>query len=518
MAEPQLVFQETLVELSRCLSPVPPVPQTDADCTVLLQLVTASAAPGHEEEVEQSVHHKASEVAQVCLKLVEAARAAVLENGGSLEAESAEAWKVIDVTSSRSCSSPGSDAYESSNEGHFDVDNGDGSKGDGNFQQTDLSDSSELDSSGECSLQPKSILRDAAAPLLVLCGAHSQDWPWTSKKSRTITKKLLQTLLDVFNCDKVSDLLCGPRDEEPKCKIFREALELLTPRLCKDTWESNPDAKFIFSWMLHQVPRPWLSEFLCRVLPPSLLISDDFRIENKVLGISCLHHIIKNVPAAELRQFNQAVVLYHALRNHLCTTDAAVIEVGLPCLLDLLPVLQKAPPAIGEYQKEGDNPADQVMQLVLTNMEMEHRIDLRRLYARYLPTLQDRLQFRVVRHMKRLLQVIVGYLEINDGLEEISRLCILETLQGTIIYAWPRIPCRLPLLLKTLLKLIYEITCEPNSLPEPVTEALLNGATECLVLLNRCCKGQVKIALKGIPSLCNEPRLVNCIKRLQQNT
>lgn len=45
---------------------------------------------------------------------------------------------------------------------------------------------------------------------------------------------------------------------------------------------------------------------------------------------------------------------------------------------------------------------------------------------------------RVVRHMKRLLRVIVGYLEVCDGPEETVRLCILDTLQGTIKYAWPR--------------------------------------------------------------------------------
>lgn len=51
----------------------------------------------------------------------------------------------------------------------------------------------------------------------------------------------------------------------------------------------------MFSWTLLQVTRPWLGHYLERVLPPSLLISDDYREENKILGVRCLHHIVLNV-------------------------------------------------------------------------------------------------------------------------------------------------------------------------------------------------------------------------------
>ncbi|OCT90116.1 TELO2-interacting protein 2 [Xenopus laevis] len=332
------------------------------------------------------------------------------------------------------------------------------------------------------------------------------------------TIERLRSLMEGDSCDSLSDSLLGLWDLEPEFGVFREALELLRPRLCKDTWESYPEAKSIFSWMLLRVTRPWLSEFFSQVLPPSLLFSDDYRVENKVLGVTCLHHIIRNVPAAELRQYNQAQVIYHALKNHLYTADAEVIEVVLPCMLDLLPVLQNPPPALGEYQKEKENPADEILQLVLTHMEMEHKIRLRRVYARNLPALQQWLGVRVARHMKRLLSVIVGYLEVYDGPEETARLCILETLQGTIKVAWPRMPSRLPLLLKALLKLISDVSCDPGQNPKSVTDALLHGTTECLVLLDRCCNGQVKATLEGLPSLCDDPLLVQCMKRVQEAT
>lgn len=44
----------------------------------------------------------------------------------------------------------------------------------------------------------------------------------------------------------------------------------------------------------------------------------------------------------------------------------------------------------------------------------------------------------IVRHLKRLEMVIVGYLEISDCPEETTRLAILAALEKTIQVAWPR--------------------------------------------------------------------------------
>lgn len=64
---------------------------------------------------------------------------------------------------------------------------------------------------------------------------------------------------------------------------------------CRESWKNNPAVKHVFSWTLQQVTQPWLSQHLEKILPPSLLISDDYQTENKVLGVQCLHHIVINV-------------------------------------------------------------------------------------------------------------------------------------------------------------------------------------------------------------------------------
>ncbi|XP_040270793.1 TELO2-interacting protein 2 [Bufo bufo] len=536
MAAAEQPLWRALSGLCVCLGRPPALPRTPAGCAELLQALVTWATPGPEPGAQKQVPARAAAALRASLLLLKAVSEAS-PGGHVTRAGSAKAEQVVKAENAEEsgklllegvCEGEGPKSTE---EDRCDpILQGKGEEALLSLAELDVApESSEnkgapnsktapdlepVSSSGI--IDPQCVLHCATAPLLLLCGAHIPDTPWSNAQSRCLANQLLRSLLEVSRCTSLAELLKG-RQEQP-FTTFREALGLLGPRLRKDTWESHPEARLVFSWMLLQVPRPWLSDFLSRVMPPSLLFSDDHKLENKVLGIHCLHHIIKNVPAAELRQYNRALVVYHALRNHLYITEAEILEVVLPCLRDLFPVLHKPPAAVGAYQKDAENPSDQVMQLVLTHMEMAHRIALRRLYARNLPALQDRLGVGIARHMKRLLRVIVGYLEVYDGPEETARLCILETLQGTIKYAWPRIPPRLPLLLKSLIKLIYELSSESNQNSGPVTEALLNGATECLLLLDNCSKGQVRTALQGIPSVCIEPLLLKCVTRVLENT
>ncbi|XP_074664358.1 TELO2-interacting protein 2 isoform X3 [Strix aluco] len=278
------------------------------------------------------------------------------------------------------------------------------------------------------------ILSRVMGPIYIFAATHIVERPWTNARSQSVAQELLALLVQAAGCGSVAEFLRG-KDEDEEGR-FAAVMGLLKQELTKDTWKRNPATKHVFSWTLPHVTRPWLSHYLERVLPPSLLISDDYQEENKILGVRCLHHIILNVPAADLCQFNRAQVVYHALYNHLYSREAPLIQAVLLCLLDLLPILERAQ----RQQNQGrpTTPCDEVLQLVLTHMEAEHRLALRRVYARTLPAFVQRLGILIVRHLKRLERVILGYLEVCDGPEEEARLGILETLQCTIEHAWPR--------------------------------------------------------------------------------
>ncbi|XP_032144159.1 TELO2-interacting protein 2 isoform X2 [Sapajus apella] len=325
-------------------------------------------------------------------------------------------------------------------------------------------------------------LHHLAGPVYIFAVTHSLEQPWTTPRSREVAREVLTLLLQVTECGSVAGFLSGEKeDEKGRLSVI---LGLLKPNLNKESWKNNPAIKHVFSWTLQQVTRPWLSQHLERVLPASLLISDDYQTENKILGVHCLHHIVLNV----------AVLL---------------------CLLDLFPILEKTV----HWKGDGARPTthcDEVLQLILTHMEPEHRLLLRRTYARNLPAFVKRLGILTVRHLKRLERVIIGYLEVYDGPEEEARLKILETLKLLMQHTWPRISCRLVVLLKALLKLICDIARDPSLTPQSVKSALLQEATDCLILLDCCSQGRVKGLLAKIPQSCEDSKVVNCIRKVQQ--
>ncbi|KAM9621817.1 TELO2-interacting protein 2 isoform 1-T1 [Trichechus inunguis] len=359
----------------------------------------------------------------------------------------------------------------------------------------------------------KTGLHHLAGPVYIFAITHSLEQPWTSPRSQNVAGEVLSLLLRVSDCGSVAGFLHGENGDGKG--RFTVIMGLLKPDLNKESWKNNPATKHVFSWTLQQVTRPWLNQHLERILPPSLLISDDYQTENKILGIRCLHHIVLNVPAADLLQYNRAQVLYHAIFNHLYTPEHHLIQAVLLCLLDLFPILEKAVQWKGDMARPTTQ-CDEVLQLILTHMEPEHRLLLRRTYARNLPAFVKRLGILTVRHLKRLERVIIGYLEVYDGPEEEARLKILETLKLLIQHTWPRVSCRLVVLLKALLKLICDVARDPNLTPEPVKTALLEEATDCLILLDHSSQGRVKGLLATIPQSCEDGTVVNCIREVQQ--
>nr|XP_028563808.1 TELO2-interacting protein 2 isoform X1 [Podarcis muralis] len=357
------------------------------------------------------------------------------------------------------------------------------------------------------------ILRQVAGPLYLFAVTHVAERLWTTPKTRRMAQELLDGLLRASDCRSVPEFLRGAREDETGWLAV--VMQCLKPELTKDTWQRSPATKHVFSCTLQHVTRPWLGPHLEKVLPPSLLLSDDYREENKILGVQCLHHIIRNVPAADLCQYNRAQVVYHALFNHLYSKEARLLQVVLLCLLDLLPILEKALQRL-PHNPQLVTPSDEVLQLVLTHMESEHRLPLRRVYARNLPAFVERLGIQIARHLKRLQRVIVGYLEVSDGPDETARLATLETLKHTIQHAWPRMSCRLAVLLKALLRMMLDVATDRSLTPEPVKAELLQKATECLILLDHASHGQVKVLLQGVRRSCQDETLKECLRKVEE--
>ncbi|KAM7415476.1 hypothetical protein PAMA_017808 [Pampus argenteus] len=366
----------------------------------------------------------------------------------------------------------------------------------------------------------QSALLLAVAPqVCVFAVTHFQDQVWTSSSSREAAVSLHEALLTAGSWRDSAHLLMGDessrgeeQEEGGKSKgILGGILDVLQPHLTKDSWLRCEAVKLVFTWTLLQITRPALSPHLPRLLPPSLLLNDHHRPENCMLGVRCLHHIVLNTPASDLRQFNRANVLYHALLKHLYTTEAAVIQLVLSCLLDLLLVLEK-PPSLLAPSSSRRKPCchDDVLHLVLTHMEVEHRVVLRHIYASALPQYLDRMGVVMCRHLQRVERVVLGYLEVRDPPEETIRLKILQVLQKILRAAWPRMECRVNTLLRCLLRLLVDVSSD-SQLSDSVKQKLMSETAYCIRLLDNCTHGKLQSLLQEVDSSCCSSEVLGCL-------
>ncbi|KAE8292572.1 TELO2-interacting protein 2 [Larimichthys crocea] len=309
------------------------------------------------------------------------------------------------------------------------------------------------------------VLLSVCPPVCVFSVTHFQDRPWTSPASRAAARSLQEALLRAGRWRDSAHLLTGGEENRG---MLGEILDVLQPQLSNEVW---------LAWTLLQVTRPSLSPHLSRLLPPSLLLNDHYRPENCMLGVHCLHHIVLNTTPADLRQFNRAEVVYEAFFKHLYTSEAAVMQAVLPGLLDLLAVLEKPPSSLGpspSHRKPCRH--DDVLRLMLTHMEAENKVALRRVYAAALPPYVDRMGVAVCRHLRRLERVVLGYLE-----------------------------------------LLLDVSVD-SGLSDSVRQQLTNQTSLCIKLLDGCSHGDVQRLLEQIDSSCCSSEVLCCLATVTTRT
>lgn len=375
------------------------------------------------------------------------------------------------------------------------------------------------------------VLLTVAPDICVFAVTHFQVQAWSSPSSRSAAQEVMRTLLETGPWTDSTHLLLGDRKPEVEGQevekqrgrakgILGGVLDVLQPQLTKDSMFGCEAVKLVFSWTLLQVSRPALSSHLSRLMPPSLLLTDHYRPENCILGVRCLHHIVLHTASAELRQWNRAEVLYQALFRLLYSNQAAVLQSVLSCLMDLLLVLEKPHSSLGPSPSSTGTPCrhDDVLRLVLTQMEAEHKVSLRRVYASALPPFFDRLGVAVCRHLKRLQRVILGYLELSDPPDETCRIQTLETLQRTLKIAWPRVQHdRVQVFLRALLKLLLDVSSD-SSLKDSVKQQLFDQSAASLRLLDTCSNGTLQCLLLQVNSSHCSPDLLQVFHSAAANT
>ncbi|XP_027058311.1 TELO2-interacting protein 2-like [Pocillopora damicornis] len=377
----------------------------------------------------------------------------------------------------------------------------------------------------------KFILKKTCSCLVALCAVHMESHLWTSTASMALAHELVSLICTNCQCPSVQELLCGcvevesvvfnmvEESQSPNSLfpsgLFRHILDYLRPHLLKNNWKKFPLACHGLVWCTLQIKHPYVGEHFAKLMSPLLLLIDDYETENKTLGFKCLKHVIDNVNSAELQWYGRADVLFEASQRHIYSNDPSLMRSLHPCLLSILTVVEPSPKKAKFGRKT--TKCDGLFQIILSSMEFESKIAVRKAYASHLKHFIEHMGITILRHFKRLLKVIVSYLEVSDYPEEGTRLAVLDALKVAMLQAWPRIPNHSSTILKSLLKLLVDATDSSAYIAVQAFELLNQKTAECLVVLLRCCGKQVEEQLKELQGVGHK-EVEECVEKVLQET
>lgn len=311
-------------------------------------------------------------------------------------------------------------------------------------------------------------LSDFVIPLQVLCFAHSNpELPWCSEESVAAACALSLHLKCALSVPKLLSVL-----------------KYIQPKFRKETWKKNPCYRHVYQQVLFQLSLADMAEALPVVLPPALLLVDDYMTHNQRLGLSCVRHIVVNIPPSELDQQGRLEVLFDALKHLLYVKEPDVIVELHTCLRSLL--FSDYLDALRTFcikDERRQKMADNVYYELLTAAEVEHTFSLRNAYSSQFSPYIQCLGLDVVKYMDKTLSVLLEYVEVYDTEQQTCRRNALLSLAMLIKHAWPRIQFHFRRITESLFKLAYD-------LDEHGRSALRAEIGECLGLLQISCPDQ----------------------------
>jgi hypothetical protein len=351
-----------------------------------------------------------------------------------------------------------------------------------------------------------SVLNKVACELMITCLQQIGDQTWILDSCKKIAVEILESLTVICGSRGVVDLLCGNDSvvddpAEHGCLfpsgLLGNILENMKMFMATYKLSDYPVAIHVLVWSITNVKHPYLGEHISMMLPPLLILVDDYRIQNRLIGIRTLSHVIENINATELCWYGRADIIYNALHHRIRTNEPQVMQVLQPCLLKIIQVLEPSPKkAIANHKT---NKCDENLQIILTAMEYESKILMRRAYSSNLALFVIHMGISIVKHFKHMLRVVFGYLGIGDGKTEAWRLAMLNILKCVIVNAWPRVPVHADDMLKCLMKLIIDVSMSSIA-PVEVKNLMFEKIKECLVMLLCVCGDQVRDQLECMTS------------------
>ena len=338
--------------------------------------------------------------------------------------------------------------------------------------------------------------------LLILITEHEQPNLWTSTVSLSLSKEVLTQVEEILSVSSHEDLLQYRIASDQKGSVLFHIIKYLSERLTRDSWMCYPSLKVVYRWVVFHTRFPNMSEAFPKFLPTALLFIDDHILENKILGVSCLYHIMQNTSREELRWYGQADVIYEALKHQMYTREPKLIDVLHPALLYILSVVEKDPQYCTDSKGlfRVPNKYDEVFHTILTDAYGEQNLALRIALTGHLTHFVEKLGLLAVRHNNLIFKVIEEYLEVYDGKRHSAKPQILRLLKSMIVATWPRMSRYVDFILKILVKLLIDISSRERYDMELV-HTIEELSTQCLILIKHVNLEYVEKQLQNIIKL-----------------
>lgn len=180
----------------------------------------------------------------------------------------------------------------------------------------------------------ENIFEVCIVPAIKLCATFRVSInTWSSQ---LVEKKVDELLTRIISCKNLKTVEQVFADTE----IFSMVLKSILPDLTRDRWKKSEQSRSTYIYMVKRSNGDILTEYFGHLFPFMLMMVDDYVNSHVVSGLTCLQHILNEVPYSELRFLGRSDVIYDALMKKLYTREPIVANLLLPCLLSCLECIE----------------------------------------------------------------------------------------------------------------------------------------------------------------------------------
>lgn len=257
---------------------------------------------------------------------------------------------------------------------------------------------------------------------------------------------LLNTLQPVFKRQTQMHPVLSKRPE-PKYRAAHE-----TDLHENQQWKQDNNVELLF-WVIEQISAKDLEENLHLVIPPVLIVLDDYDILYKEYGVKMVHIIIKKLNLDYILKYGLDDVFFESLFKCLSylsqDRDVTLLKASYPCVMDLISSIK------------GEQKRSNLYERVLTDgiitgyMHAGQKIKFLPILLGPISKLHDELGSVSVQYLKAIIPILCDSMAMpsnnNKDIREINELAV-DSLSTVIKQCWPRIPSYRGPIMKSIAK------------------------------------------------------------------